>query len=115
MNNKTPWYIWLSAFAFFILWINLSVKALASAEYKHLYTKATFNLVFLWGAFVMFIPISFIVLIDIIFLGNVPEGALHYDILMTAGFILIYLGGVYGAYRHTLWRKKNMPTLSWKL
>lgn len=111
-RSKPPWYMWGSFIAWFILmlhsdWyvnnkkITLNTWTKKSKAYNSAQIEKLFTLI------VLFITpfIIFAVFDDV--LGH-PTGTLNI-VWSIAKLAILYFIGVYAAYRHYCWRKKNIP------
>lgn len=114
MINK-PWYIWFSVVAFLLLSIDTERKIMFNRVYRSLWNSASWNLVKLWGIYIMLLPllsgILLSYLVDMIlrlFSVYVPEDSLINSVMQLVLFIFIYVGGVYATYRHALWRREHI-------
>ena len=115
-KNKKPWYIWFSAVAFMLLWSNTTRQIKYEKSKRHMWPRACWNGLKLWGTYVMFIPISSLVLLGRLatFITHMISVNLNLEIVATIlslyVLLAIYLGGVYATYKHYIWRKENNLT-----
>jgi len=111
IKQKKPWYIWLSVLAFVFLWSDSSRRLKFSRKNLGLWYRSVGNALKLWSVYVMIIPISFGIFMDRVILRNVPNESLLYEIMISILLLLVYIGGVYATYRHSVWRKENISHL----
>ena len=112
--SKKPWYIWLSFLGFMILWgqtarLFRNTKSLNpfkfSEEYNlNLWRKACGNMLKL--SFMVMLPLAVLLFIAER-VGYTNHGLAVF--LNVMQLIVLYVLGVYAAYKHHLWRIKNLP------
>ena len=110
-KTKKPWYIWLSLPAFLVLLVHTSFVCAAAFLKKapkalELNLSAVANAALLWVLCLM-LPLAVL---------SAPLNWLNgrCAFMTEAGaaclfFAFLYAAGVFMAYRHQLWREKNLP------
>jgi|GEM_PF-4083335 len=112
--SKNTWYIWISLPAFFILWMNSLIKILSANKkvIDYINKPDTVNLwfSFMGQTFVSIVALfMFPVIIMGVFFGIITQQFPNIEFILEIGqLIILYLLGVYIAYKHVLWRKKNI-------
>ena len=99
-KHNRPWYIWFSLLSVMVLWVDIARSTLFSSKNRDLWPRA---LVFLFKLLLIYFIIpSYLMMIigDIEPLKNVSSVLLHVP--------LLYLQGVYIAYRLSNWREENI-------
>ena len=108
-RNK-PWYIWFSIFALALLMGDTSRRIKVLRENIGLWNRACKNFFKLCILYII-LPIFLLSGLTSLFLRMVGEDPFAQDIIMSIVFLVIYLLGVYAAYKHVVWRDKNIPHL----
>lgn len=116
-NHKKMWYIWLSFFAFGVLWFDTAVRIILSKNQGGLLGHALKNLFQLSIVFIA-LPMILIVIVASALLSIIPNlfsinisEVMAGNILVVIVLFLMYFPGVFVAYQHALWRKENIPSL----
>ena len=114
MNNKLPWYIWFSFFSLALLWGDTSrrikINKNNTFDSISLWNRAVGNIAKLCGLY-MFLPLLLFSIIANIFFRNIPPESIFFPIIISFLLLLIYILGVIAAYKHILWRLKNITHL----
>jgi len=112
INKNSPWYIWFSVFAFIFLWSDTTRRLKLNRSYRSIWYRALGNAFKLWLCYII-LPIPIIgFIIDRVFIRLSSPESFIYEWAPVLILIPIYLGGVYVAYKHFIWRSKNMPHLN---
>ena len=118
MNKKIMWYAWFSVPAFLLLFFDSSIRVLfckplyeiKDGHKLNLNIRLFGNAFLLWGIHLMILPLLFVALIN--WLSRIaPYLHLISDWL---NLFFIYSIGIYITYKHTMWRKENIPHYLWK-
>ena len=111
IKQKKHWYIWFSFPAVMFLVCDTASRTLFSAKNRDYWYQACRNIFKL--AIICFVLPPFLLgfFADRVLLRNVPNESIAYDITILIILFVMYLCGVYMAYRHVVWRIENISHL----
>jgi len=111
-RHKAPWYIWLSFIALVFLWGDTMkqfsfMKTFEGDNFER-WLKAVWNIV---STMFLSTVVPLILLAPVFRLGfsRLGEGTILYEVSGVLVLIVFYFSGVYAAYRHYIWKRKNLP------
>lgn len=117
MNKQNkPWYIWLSFLGLTFLWGDTTRHIKVMQGQFELWGRAVWNVIKLFITHLI-LPIVALGVFGMVWERLFPGTAdrepseLASELGMLFVFLLIYLCGVHAAYKHAVWRKKNLPHL----